>query len=152
MAKNSDAGENESVKDFFTTNRNDLYSYTECRDIGKKFLSDLKQAVIGENLQEIEEPRAKATKYLEETEILQLIEVIEKTNDLYLQSLTYTFCYVRSLKTKLTCIYPKRVVLVYRKMVRAVRKIDICLISAVSFDRTWLPSLSLRDRRNQWNF
>ncbi|RMX36696.1 hypothetical protein pdam_00015835 [Pocillopora damicornis] len=74
MAKNSDAGENESVKDFFTTNRNDLYSYTECRDIGKKFLSDLKQAVIGENLQEIEEPRAKATKYLEETEILQLIE------------------------------------------------------------------------------
>lgn len=42
MVKNLDVGENESVKDFFIINCNDLYSYIECRDIGKKFLSDLK--------------------------------------------------------------------------------------------------------------
>ncbi|PFX18784.1 uncharacterized protein LOC111339040 [Stylophora pistillata] len=74
MAKNSDVGESAGVKDFFTTDRNDLYSYTECRAIGKNFLKELKQAVIGKNLQEIEEPHAKATKYLEETEILHLLE------------------------------------------------------------------------------
>ena len=80
MAKNSDVGESAGVKDFFTTDRNDLYSYTECRAIGKNFLKELKQAVIGKNLQEIEEPHAKATKYLEETEILHLLEVRKLEN------------------------------------------------------------------------
>ena len=42
MAKNSDVGESAGVKDFFTTDRNDLYSYTECRAIGKNFLKELK--------------------------------------------------------------------------------------------------------------
>lgn len=80
MATNSEEGESAGVKDFFTTDRNDLYSYTECRAIGKDFLNELKQTVIGKNLQEIEEPHAKTTKYLEETEILNLLEVRKLEN------------------------------------------------------------------------
>ena len=73
--------EEESVSeptDFLATDRDDLYSYTECKKIGKDFLHELKQSIIEEsylNLPEIEEPRVKATKYLEQTEILQLLEV-----------------------------------------------------------------------------
>ena len=53
----------------------DTYSFTECQTIGKNFLNELKQSLRATNLPDIEEPRTKATKYLEETEVLQLLEV-----------------------------------------------------------------------------
>ena len=53
----------------------DSYSFKQCKEIGKHFLDELKKAVKVECLPNIREPRAKATKYLEETEVLQLLEV-----------------------------------------------------------------------------
>ena len=67
-----------SEADFFkTVEQDELYSYNECKKIGKDFLNELKQSIIVDNLPEsdIEEPQVKATKYLEETESLQLLEV-----------------------------------------------------------------------------
>ncbi|KAJ7384725.1 hypothetical protein OS493_020311 [Desmophyllum pertusum] len=66
-----------SEDDFFkTVEQDEQYSYNECKKIGKDFLNELKQSIIVDNLPEsdIEEPQVKATKYLEETESLQLLE------------------------------------------------------------------------------
>lgn len=65
----------ESVSEDFLAETNQQYSFTECKQIGREFLDDLKQSLKATTLQEIEEPRAKATKYLEKTEVLQLLEV-----------------------------------------------------------------------------
>ena len=62
-------------KDVFAErDRQDSYSFTDCQKIGKEFLDKLKQSII-RSTDVIEEPRVKATKYLEETEVLQLLEV-----------------------------------------------------------------------------
>ena len=55
--------------------QDDSYSFNECKEIGKNFLDELKEAIKVEYLPDIGDPRVKATKYLEETEILQLLEV-----------------------------------------------------------------------------
>lgn len=75
-----------SEADFFkTVEQDELYSYNECKKIGKDFLNELKQSIIVDNLPEsdIEEPQVKATKYLEETESLQLLEVSVSTRLLF---------------------------------------------------------------------
>ena len=53
----------------------DSYSFKECKEIGKHFLDELKEAIKVGQLSGVGEPRVKATKYLEETEILRLLEV-----------------------------------------------------------------------------
>ena len=65
----------ESASEDFLAETNRQYSFTECKQIGREFLDDLKQSLKATTLQDIEEPRAKATKYLEKTEVLQLLEV-----------------------------------------------------------------------------
>ena len=55
--------------------QDDSYTFKECKEIGKNFLDELKEAIKVECLPEIGDPRVKATKYLEETEVLQLLEV-----------------------------------------------------------------------------
>lgn len=52
----------------------DSYSFKECKEIGKNFLDELKEAIKVEHMPVVEDPQVKATKYLEETEILQLLE------------------------------------------------------------------------------
>jgi len=54
--------------------QDDTYSFKECKKIGKHFLDELKEAIKVDHLPDVGEPRVKATKYLEETEILQLLE------------------------------------------------------------------------------
>lgn len=56
------------------TDEQETYSFTECQKIGKDFLDELKQSLVRENMEK-EEPRVNATKYLEETAILHLLEV-----------------------------------------------------------------------------
>lgn len=56
------------------TDEQETYSFTECQKIGKDFLGELQQSLVRANMEE-EEPRVKATKYLEETAILHLLEV-----------------------------------------------------------------------------
>ena len=56
------------------TDEQETYSFTECQKIGKDFLDEVKQSLVRENMEK-EESRVKATKYLEETAILHLLEV-----------------------------------------------------------------------------
>ena len=51
------------------------YSFSECQEIGKGFLEGLKKSVRASAMLEIEDPRLKATNYLEKTEVLHLLEV-----------------------------------------------------------------------------
>lgn len=67
--------ETDSLEILQSDHQDDLYSYKECKQIGKSFLNDLKQSIRVEYLPKIEEPSVKATKYLEETQVLQLLEV-----------------------------------------------------------------------------
>lgn len=60
------------------TDEQETYSFTECQKIGKDFLDELKQSLVRENMEK-EEPRVKATTYLEETAILHLLEVSLRT-------------------------------------------------------------------------
>ncbi|CAH3017976.1 unnamed protein product [Porites evermanni] len=55
------------------TDEQETYSFTECQKIGKDFLDEVKQSLVRENMEK-EESRVKATKYLEETAILHLLE------------------------------------------------------------------------------
>ncbi|KAM7425552.1 hypothetical protein ABFA07_009942 [Porites harrisoni] len=55
------------------TDEKETYSFTECQKIGKDFLDEVKQSLVRENMEK-EESRVKATKYLEETAILHLLE------------------------------------------------------------------------------
>ena len=64
----------ESVSEDFLAETDQQYSFIECKQIGKEFLDDLKQS-LKTTLPDIEEPCAKATKYLQKTEVLQLLEV-----------------------------------------------------------------------------
>ncbi|KAL9952865.1 hypothetical protein ACROYT_G040186 [Oculina patagonica] len=66
--------ETDSLEILQSDHQDDLYSYKECKQIGKSFLNDLKQSIRVEYLPKIEEPSVKATKYLEETQVLQLLE------------------------------------------------------------------------------
>lgn len=52
----------------------DSYSFQECKQIGKNLLDELRQS-ISDHLPDVEDPKVKATNYLAETEILQLLEV-----------------------------------------------------------------------------
>lgn len=52
----------------------DSYSFQECKQIGKNLLDELRQS-ISDHLPGVEDPKVKATNYLAETEILQLLEV-----------------------------------------------------------------------------
>lgn len=70
----SSLSEVDSLEVLQTDLQKDLYSYKECREIGKSFLDELKESIKADFMPDIEEPSVKATKYLEETEILQLLE------------------------------------------------------------------------------
>ena len=56
------------------TDEQETYCFTECQKIGKDLLDEVKQSLVRENMEK-EESRVKATKYLEETAILHLLEV-----------------------------------------------------------------------------
>ncbi|CAH3122720.1 unnamed protein product [Porites lobata] len=55
------------------TDEQETYCFTECQKIGKDLLDEVKQSLVRENMEK-EESRVKATKYLEETAILHLLE------------------------------------------------------------------------------
>jgi len=65
----------DSIETIEKDEQDESYSFKECKEIGKHFLDELKEAIKVGNLPNVGEPRVKATKYLEETEILQLLEV-----------------------------------------------------------------------------
>ena len=71
----SSVEEGNSLEILQTDQQNDIYSYNECQQIGKSFLHELKESLRVESLPTIEDPSVKATKYLEETQTLQLLEV-----------------------------------------------------------------------------
>ena len=66
--------ESSSEDSFTEADEQKLYSFKDCQQIGKGLLDELKQS-LKVTISEIEEPRAKAVKYLEKTEVLQLLEV-----------------------------------------------------------------------------
>ena len=70
--------ESDSIEIIEKGQQDESYSFKECKQIGKNLLDELKESIQVEYLPDVGEPRVKATKYLAETEILQLLEVRPK--------------------------------------------------------------------------
>lgn len=66
----------------------DSYSFQDCKQIGKNLLDELRQSIKSDHLPDVEDPKVKATNYLAETEILQLLEV---SFDLFLTGLVLNY-------------------------------------------------------------